>query len=203
MKIGMTGRGLRVVVAMVMVGCGGGGDGGRGAASVPTTQGQIASADGASSGAGNAVAAHDPASGAARPQGVQAPDGSSPSAARSPAPAAAKVESAPPREAKPFAKTPEEATALIDDAVSNRGSALIRCVESSQVRKKDPHAKVVVEIGIDQEGILIGVKSAKGAAEDAPLNECVRLALAGAPFPRSHAGVITIKKTFEDAKVYR
>ena len=105
--------------------------------------------------------------------------------------------------AHPFAKTAAEATGLIDDAITSRTKWLTKCVEELRARKKDPHAKVVVEIGIDQEGSLLGVETPKGQTEDKTLNQCVQTALKGAPFPRSHAGVITVKKSFEDAVVYK
>lgn len=104
---------------------------------------------------------------------------------------------------RPFAKTPAEATSLIDEAVSARAAQLSKCVEETRVRRKDKHAKVTVEIGIDQEGTLLGVKTPKGQPDDKALAECVQAALTGAPFPRSHSGVITVKKTFEDTVVYK
>jgi hypothetical protein len=113
---------------------------------------------------------------------------------------AAPVDAAPER---PFAETPDKATSLIDDAVSTRVAPITTCVAEARTRRKDVHAKVIVEIGIDQEGNLIGVKTPKGQPDDKVLNACVQRALQGAPFPRSHAGVITIKKTFEDQTVYR
>jgi hypothetical protein len=50
--------------------------------------------------------------------------------------------------------------------------------------------------------MLIGVKSPKGVESDEALFACVREALRDAPFPRSHAGVVTVKKSFEDVWVY-
>jgi hypothetical protein len=38
--------------------------------------------------------------------------------------------------------------------------------------------------------------------EDRALNDCVRDALHNAPFPRSTAGVITVRKGFSDELVY-
>ena len=114
---------------------------------------------------------------------------------------AGKGSDAPKPPERPFAKTSAEATSLIDDAVNTRQKELGRCVISAQERRKNPHAIVSVEIGIDQEGSLIGVKTPKGAVADKALNDCVRDALHGAPFPRSKAGVITMKKTFSDILV--
>ena len=129
-------------------------------------------------------------------------EGTAPGGGATPAASASAAAASTPTE-KPFAKTPEEATTLIDEAVTSRAAPLSRCVEALRARKKDVHAKVTVEIGIDQEGHLLGVKTPKGHTEDKALNECVQVALRGAPFPRSHSGVITLKKTFEDTVVYR
>jgi hypothetical protein len=124
-------------------------------------------------------------------------------AAAGPAPAAsaAPADAGPP--AKPFAENAEQATSLIDDAISSRSNDLLTCVNDSHARKKDIHAKIVVEVGIDQEGHLLGVKMPKGAKPDRPLAECFMNALRGAPFPRSHSGVITVRRTFEDKAVVR
>ena len=103
---------------------------------------------------------------------------------------------------RPFAKSGAEASELIDKAVEARHDRLKKCVDELRARRKDPHAKIVVELGIDQEGMLIGVKAPKGAINDDALFGCVREALRDAPFPRSHAGVITVKKSFEDVWVY-
>src|SRR4051812_400009 len=80
----------------------------------------------------------------------------------------AAVDAAPER---PFAKTAAEATGMIDDAVSSRQAALSKCVDDVRARRKDPHAKVTVELGIDQEGTLLGVKTPKGQPDDKVLNE--------------------------------
>ena len=61
----------------------------------------------------------------------------------------------------------------------------------------------MVEVGIDQEGHMLGVKLPKGEKADKVLVDCVLAALSHAPFPRSHAGVITVRRTFEDKAVYR
>jgi hypothetical protein len=104
--------------------------------------------------------------------------------------------------ARPFASTAEEATHLIDAAVDSRREGLLKCVVSSRARKADPHASVTLELGIDQQGKLIGLKLPKGVQDDA-LIACARDALRDAPFPTSHAGVVSVKKTFEDEVVYR
>jgi hypothetical protein len=114
-------------------------------------------------------------------------------------PAAAAAEKPPER---PFAKTQQEATAYIDEAIQARATEVVRCVEGARTRRKDPHARIEVDLGIDQEGQLIGVKTPKGAKDDPALLACMRDALNGALFPRSQAGVITIRKSFETQVVY-
>jgi hypothetical protein len=125
-----------------------------------------------------------------------------PSGAAAPTAAAAAADAGPPPPAHPFANTGAEASELIDKAVDTRREQIKKCVEDARARRKDPHAKIVVELGIDQEGTLIGVKSPAGVKSDEALFSCVRDALRDAPFPRSHAGVITVKKWFEDVWIY-
>ena len=120
---------------------------------------------------------------------------SSSSAAVSDKPVAAKAE-------RPVATTSEQATSLIDDALTARQKEIGHCVLDARTRRNNMHAEVVLEIGIDQEGRLIGVKTAKGAAADPALQQCVLTALQDAPFPRSTAGVITVKKNFTDQVFY-
>ncbi len=133
------------------------------------------------------------------------------------APSATEIASVPPADAgapsadatsvaapgKPFANNAAEATSLINDAVDAQANGLGRCVETARARSRKMHGKISVEIGIDQEGKLIGVKTPKGQKEDRGFNDCVRGALTGANFPRSHAGVITLRRSFEDQAVYR
>lgn len=102
---------------------------------------------------------------------------------------------------KPFAKNPKEALELMEAAVDARKKRIGRCVDAYRKRKNDPMAKLVVKIGVDQEGVLIGVVG-KETESDAAAIECVRTALRRAPFPRSHAGVIEIVKTFEYQPTY-
>lgn len=105
-------------------------------------------------------------------------------------------------DARPFAKNAAEATSFIDDAVESRQSDIAKCVQDARARHKDPHAKVDFDLGIDQEGTLIGVKTPKGLKEDKALNECIRSALRGAPFPKSNAGVVTVRKSYSGDLVY-
>jgi hypothetical protein len=101
----------------------------------------------------------------------------------------------------PFAKTQQEATMYIDAAVDERRHEMRKCVDNAGARRKDPHAKVVLEVGVDQEGKLIGVKLPRGI-NDSELIDCMREALRGASFPKSHFGILTVRKTFEDEAVY-
>jgi len=101
----------------------------------------------------------------------------------------------------PFASDAKQALEMMEAAVEKRQKRIGRCVEAYRKRKNAPMAKLVVKIGVDQEGTLIGV-TGKSSETDDEANECVRKALARAPFPRSHAGVIEIVKTFEYQPVY-
>jgi hypothetical protein len=92
---------------------------------------------------------------------------------------------------------------MIDDAITSRVNELSACVDAARERRKSPHEKIVVEIGIDQEGHLLGVKLPKSEKKDDALVTCILDALRPAPFPRSHSGVITVRKTFEDKAVYK
>jgi hypothetical protein len=133
-------------------------------------------------------------------------------AAREPgAPSAASANSAAPAEqadagvggadaapaGRPFAGSPAEATQLIGGAIDEHASEMKKCVAEYRTRKKMPHERVEISVGIDQEGRLLGA-SVKGRKPDAPLSECLQLALASAPFPRSRAGVIQVTKSYEE-----
>jgi len=91
----------------------------------------------------------------------------------------------------------------MDDAINAKASDVMTCVDAARTRRKDAHAKIVLEIGIDQQGHLIAVKLPKGEKADKVLADCMMGVLRSAPFPESHAGVITIRKTFEDKAVYK
>ncbi|MBX3263753.1 MAG: hypothetical protein KIS78_19860 [Labilithrix sp.] len=97
---------------------------------------------------------------------------------------------------RPFAGSAAEATTLISAAVDKKGSAIGACVRDFRARKNLLRERVTVSFGIDMEGTLLGVTS-KGN-EDAELKACVQGALKDATFPRSHAGVITVTKTYEE-----
>jgi hypothetical protein len=97
---------------------------------------------------------------------------------------------------RPFAGSIGEATSLISDVVDKRHREIAACVRSYRSRKNLHGERLAISFGIDQEGKLLGVTS-KGK-EDPDLKGCVQKALDGAPFPRSHAGVITVTKTYEE-----
>jgi len=105
-------------------------------------------------------------------------------------------------EPRPFANSPIEAQTMMQSQIDRRMKTLWKCVEDLRARKGDPHRAVVVDVGIDQEGALLGVTSANPKHElDPTLKECMFSALHGSPFPRSHAGVITLRQTFQDTAV--
>jgi hypothetical protein len=96
-----------------------------------------------------------------------------------------------------------EASSLIDDALTSRQKEIGHCVAAARTRRNNQHAEVVLEIGIDQEGTLIAAKPPKGATPDPALQKCVFGALKDAPFPRSKAGIITVKKNYTDQVFYK
>jgi hypothetical protein len=100
----------------------------------------------------------------------------------------------------PFASTPLEAQSLIQQQIDTRMKTLWKCVGDYRSKKGDPHKAVIVDIGIDQEGSLLGVVSPnpKQGDLDPGLRDCMMGALRGAPFPRSHSGIITVRQTFTD-----
>ncbi len=104
----------------------------------------------------------------------------------------------------PFAGTPLEAQSLIQGQIDAHMKTLWTCVGDYRTRQGDPHRAVVVDIGIDQEGTLLGVMGPNPKQElDPPLRDCVFGTLRGLPFPRSHSGVITVRQTFTDAAISR
>jgi hypothetical protein len=98
----------------------------------------------------------------------------------------------------PFAKSAAEATDLIQNALETRMGQMWKCIDAKRARAKNPHLYVVVNIGIDQEGTLIGVSALKQADTDETLNHCLMDALDRSPWPKSHAGIITVKQEFTD-----
>ena len=106
------------------------------------------------------------------------------------------ADSAPP-EQHPFAGSATEAAQLMGVAVEKKSSSVEKCVREYRTRKNLPHERVTISMGIDQEGRLLGATLPKGKS-DPTLAECIQRALADAPFPRSHSGVISITKTYEE-----
>jgi hypothetical protein len=102
-----------------------------------------------------------------------------------------------------FASTPMEAQSLIQGQIDTQMKALWKCVIAFRTAKGDPHKAVVVDIGIDQEGSLLGLTAPnpKQGDLDPAMRECMRTALHGLPFPRSHAGIITVRQTFTDVSM--
>jgi hypothetical protein len=131
-----------------------------------------------------------------------APSATAPSAG-STAPASdagATPEAAAPR---PFASTPVEAQTLIQDQIEAHIKPLWKCVDGYRTAKSDPHRAVTVDVGIDQEGNLLGLTTMdpKQHDPDPTLKDCMWKALLGLPFPRSHAGVITVRQSFTDTTI--
>jgi hypothetical protein len=118
--------------------------------------------------------------------------------------AAQPVAKAPAPPERPFAKTPLEAQSLIQGQIDARSKVLWKCVDAYRAQKGDPHKPVIADIGIDQEGNLIGVtapNAKQGGDLDPALRSCLTDGLRGLAFPRSHAGVITVRQTFKDTQV--
>jgi hypothetical protein len=104
---------------------------------------------------------------------------------------------------RPFASTPLEAQTMIQREIDAQRKSLWKCIEDYRTKAGDAHLAVTVDIGIDQEGHLIGVADTKHGGIDPALQGCMTAILRVAPFPRSHTGVITVKQVFQDATVYR
>lgn len=97
---------------------------------------------------------------------------------------------------RPFAGSATEATQLISNVVDKYTDPVSKCVHDYRARKNLPRQRVELSVGIDQDGKLLGV-TLKGKP-DAPLSACVQDVLKNAMFPRSHAGVITVTKSYEE-----
>lgn len=98
---------------------------------------------------------------------------------------------------KPFAGSAMEATQLVSAAIDQNRDAVGACVSAYRKRKNLAHARIEVQVGIDQEGNLLGATLGKGKADE-ELSTCIQRALANAPFPRSHSGVISVTKVYEE-----
>jgi hypothetical protein len=97
---------------------------------------------------------------------------------------------------RPFAASVAEASEMISAVVDKKHTEIAKCVRDYRTRKNLQRQQVAVSFGIDQEGKLLGV-TAKGK-EDSELQSCIQEVLRGAPFPRSHSGVISVTKTYEE-----
>lgn len=95
-----------------------------------------------------------------------------------------------------FAGSIGEATQMINDLVDKRRDELKKCIAEFRMRKNLPREKVSIGLGIDQEGRLLGVTHKN--KKDDQLTGCASEALKGLPFPKSHAGVITVSRTYEE-----
>jgi hypothetical protein len=103
----------------------------------------------------------------------------------------------PPAAARPLAKSAAEATQLIQQALDTKTDAVQACVKQFRFRKHLAHERVDIAVGIDQEGHVLGVTLPKRQPDD-ELTKCVQSAVHDAPFPRSHSGVITVTRSFEE-----
>ncbi len=95
-----------------------------------------------------------------------------------------------------FAGSIGEATQMINELVDKRRDELKKCIADFRKRKNLPREKVSIGLGIDQEGRLLGVTHKN--KKDEQLTSCASEALKGLPFPKSHAGVITVSRTYEE-----
>jgi hypothetical protein len=152
----------------------------------------------AASGGGVAPATSAGAAGPGATSASPGPAASTPAATASAAPPAA---SAPP--ARAFASTALEAQSLIQEQIDSHMGPLLKCVNDFRGKKGDAHKAVVVDVGIDQEGNLLGVTTpnAKKGDLDPAMRDCMLTTLRGLPFPKSHAGIITVRQTFTDVVV--
>ena len=100
---------------------------------------------------------------------------------------------------RPFASTQAEATVIIQEVIQDHIKALWQCVDAYRTAKGDPHRAVSIDVGTDQEGNLLGITT-PGTKNtlDPTLKDCMWNVLHGLPFPRSHAGVITVRQNFSD-----
>lgn len=102
---------------------------------------------------------------------------------------------------RPFAASAAQATELIGDVLDKRSGPMNKCISEYRTRKNLPNERVEISVGIDQNGILIGAtlkKTAKQPTPDPALDKCMQEALASALFPKSHAGIITMTKSYEN-----
>jgi hypothetical protein len=96
-----------------------------------------------------------------------------------------------------------EAQAMVQSEIDGQMTVLWKCVADFRTRVNDAQREVLVDVGIDQDGALVAVKTAtprKGDLEPA-LKDCLSTALRGRAFPRSGAGFITVRESFREPAV--
>lgn len=86
---------------------------------------------------------------------------------------------------------------MINEVMDSRSETVNACVAKAIARTSGSVSEIAVDVGVDQEGGLIGVKAARGSATDTTLNSCLVDALRGANFPRSRLGVVIATERFE------
>jgi hypothetical protein len=87
---------------------------------------------------------------------------SAPAVSAAPAPPSAPAPRPPAQH--PFASTQAETTRLIDVAIDERAADLLSCIDAARPHRKNPHEKVQLEVALDQEGHLLGVKAPAGGS---------------------------------------
>jgi hypothetical protein len=94
-----------------------------------------------------------------------------------------------------------QAQSMVQEQIDGHMDVLWSCVNEYRGRVNDSQKEVLVDIGIDQQGLLTGVTTAtpKKGALDPTLEHCLYAALRGLPFPRSQGGIISVRESFADA----
>lgn len=100
-----------------------------------------------------------------------------------------------------MAATAAEAQKVIQEQIDSRMKPLLQCVQDFRTAKKSDVA-IVVNVVID-DGRLVGISSAdkKHRDLDPTLRGCMFAALKDAAFPRSRAGILSVRQTFGDTVV--
>jgi hypothetical protein len=198
--------GATLVVLSCAIGCGG---------ATPPADTASSAASGAPAGGGAGAAAgtnatsagpgSGPASGAGAGSSASSATGTGAASAGATAgstTATATAGATAPKE-RPFANNALEAQNLIQEQIDGHIKPLWKCVADYRAKKGDAHKALLIDIGIDQEGNLLGVTTPnpKKSDIDQATRDCMMAVLHGLPFPRSHAGVITVRQTFSDMTV--
>ena len=91
---------------------------------------------------------------------------------------------------RPFANTPLEAQSLIQEQIDAHMTPLLEVRERLPPKKGDPHKPVVVDVGIDQEGNLLGVTSPniKKGDLDPVMRDCMTDGPSWASVPQESRG---------------